>query len=80
MRTRTLLVPTQLAIVVEPGGIRFAAPPPQWWLELMEPEVADAPQSAVEPPVVLDTRRTSCRPGQGPCRRRHDHTSPRRAA
>lgn len=75
MKTRTILVPTQVAIVYEAGGWRFGEVPPRWWLEMTEPEVADAPERPLSAPGVAPTRWTSCRPGHGPCRRRHEHSS-----
>lgn len=42
-----------------------------WGDAWLEPDEPAAP--------VVPARRTNCRPGWGPCRRRHDHSSPRRA-
>jgi hypothetical protein len=79
-RPRTVLVPTDLPLVYDGAGWRFGEVPPDWWLELTEPEIADAAETVAAAPVVIEVRRTSCRPGTGPCRRRHKHASRGRAA
>jgi hypothetical protein len=82
-RIRTVIVPTDLALVYDGTGWHFAEPgqvPPQWWLEMTEPEIADASEMAASPGPVMVARRTNCRRGNGPCRRRHEHASSRRAA
>lgn len=83
MRTRTVVIPRDLAIVFDSQGWHFAEPgeiPPGWFLDLLDPEVADAPERSAEPVEVPILLRTSCRPGRGPCRRRHEHASWRRVA
>lgn len=79
-RPRTIIVPKDLALVYDGKTWRLCEPPPEWWLVMTEPEVADAPESFPSPAGtgLLTTRQTSCRPGRGPCRRHHVHASPRR--
>ena len=48
------------------------APPPGWY-------VRGRHLTLVPPLPATDAPVTSCRPGNGPCKRRHEHTSPRRA-
>lgn len=143
MKPRTVLVPTELALVYDGTGWRFGEVPPAWWLEMTEPEIADEPpprrpgrpvswnrvqavrglarrglsdgqiagmlgiqqrqvsrdktRAGLTTPRgrgvpylptakglaalrgELAAPRTNCRPGSGPCRRRHEHAAVRRA-
>lgn len=62
-------------------GWHYQPAPPAWWLAeqetLLEADERPAPALELVPP--LQVPRTSCRPGPGPCRPRHEHASPKRA-
>jgi hypothetical protein len=73
--------PVAMAFTAARGWHFLDSVPPAWWLEDQE-ALTDAPLRPVT--VLADVRasrqaRTSCRPGSGPCRRRHEHASARRA-
>lgn len=76
-----LLVPAQTALVYDRSGWHLEYAPPQWWLDAQDERVADDERRrgvlTLVPP--LQRRTTACRPGAGPCRRRHEHASQRRA-
>lgn len=77
-----MVVPVDLALVYDAArGWRYEQAPPAWWLEEMEAlTAADAcPPAALSLVPALPQPSTSCRPGSGPCRRRHEHTGRRRA-
>jgi len=86
-RARVQLVPvpgeTCLAFTAE-RGFHLLAPAPAWWWEEQEQRLVEdeerlaRPALALVPP--LSSPRTSCRPGRGPCGRRHAHASERRAS
>jgi hypothetical protein len=76
-------VPVDLALVFTAGrGWHYEQAPPAWWLEEQERLLAadERPQRALSLVPPLPVRVTPCRPGAGPCRRRHEHASERRAA
>jgi hypothetical protein len=82
---RVLLVPTEvaLAFTAERGWHTLPALPPGWEDAAEAQLEADhrrwaAPALSLVPalPVVV----TACRPGAGPCRRRHEHASARRTS
>lgn len=59
------------------------AVPPAWFLDLTDAgnDLLPPVEVVVElEPIKVPPRVTSCRPGRGPCRRRHEHASLRRAA
>lgn len=76
-----VLVPAQCAIVYDGRSWSIQAAPPSWWLEDQEEllEVDERPHATLALVPSLPEQRTACRPGPGPCRRRHDHGSVRRA-
>jgi hypothetical protein len=80
---RLVAVPVDLALVFDAaGGWRYELAPPEWWFAEQEAVLAadERPQAvlSVVPPLLVAV--TACRPGRGPCRRRHEHASARRVA
>jgi hypothetical protein len=79
---RIVAVPVDLALAFTAGhGWHYEQAPPTWWLEEQERLLAadEQPRAlSLVPP--LSEPRTACRPGTGPCRRRHEHASERRSA
>lgn len=86
---RVLAVPVDQALAYTAArGWEVLSAPPAWWLEeherLLEQDVdverlrAGSVRALTLVPDVPEPP-TSCRPGSGPCRRRHEHTSERRA-
>jgi hypothetical protein len=79
---RVVAVPVDLALVFTPGrGWHYEqAPPGAWFAEQEALLVADErPQPVLRLVPPLPVPATACRPGSGPCRRRHEHVSERRA-
>jgi hypothetical protein len=79
---RLVAVPVDLALVFDAaGGWRYEPAPPEWWFEAQEALLAadERPQAALSVVPPLPVAATACRPGRGPCRRRHEHASQRRA-
>lgn len=77
-----MAVPVDLALVYDRArGWHYEDAPPAGWLDWQEQlhEIDDAPQAVLSLVPALPRRATSCRPGSGPCRRRHEHVSARRA-
>jgi hypothetical protein len=82
-RQRVVAVPVDLALVFTAArGWHYEQAPPEWWLEEQERLLAadERPHAVLSLVPPLPVPVTSCRPGSGPCRRRHEHTSARRAA
>jgi hypothetical protein len=80
---RIVAVPVDLALVFTPGrGWHYEQAPPAWWMEEQERQLAadEQPRAALTLVRPLSEPRTACRPGSGPCRRRHEHASERRSA
>jgi hypothetical protein len=80
---RVVAVPVDLALVFTSGrGWHYEPAPPAWWLEEQERLLAvdEQPRAALSLVPPLSEPRTACRPGSGPCKRRHEHASGRRAA
>ncbi|MCU1592148.1 MAG: hypothetical protein JWP11_3404 [Frankiales bacterium] len=80
-RGRIIVVPVDLALVfTADGGWRYEQAPPRWWLDEAEAllEADERPRGVLR--LVRPPRQpvTACRPGSGPCRRRHEHASARR--
>ena len=79
---RWLLDTADLALAFTPElGWHYVPAPPEWWWDLQEElleQDAAPPRLRLVPD--LPAPRTSCRPCGGPCRRRHEHASPRRTA
>lgn len=77
---RVVVLPVDLALVYDGQEWRYEDAPPAWWFEEQERLHAfdERPQLHLVPP--LEVRTTPCRPGRGPCHRRHEHGSARRAA
>jgi hypothetical protein len=77
-----LFVPAETALVYDHAGWRIVQRPPQWWLDEQDEQIRQDEQPAgrlrLVPP--YEGRWTACRPGRGPCRRRHEHASRRRGA
>lgn len=80
-KTVYVMVPVETGLVFDPrtGNWRIDAVPPAWFLELTDGGNDDPLPSCLAD---LDQPEpaSSCRPGRGPCRRRHPHASARRAA
>lgn len=79
---RVVAVPVDLALVFDAArGWHYEQAPPGWWFDEQEALLAadEPPQPALRLVPPLPETRTACRPGSGPCRRRHDHMSQRRA-
>jgi hypothetical protein len=79
---RLVAVPVDLAMVFTPGrGWHYAPAPPEWWFDEQERMLAadERPHGGLSLVPPLPASRTPCRPGTGPCRRRHQHASERRA-
>jgi hypothetical protein len=79
---RLVAVPVDLALAYTAArGWHLEEAPPSWWMEeqdrLLAADEPHRPLSLVPP---LSMAGTACRPGSGPCRRRHEHASPRRVA
>lgn len=77
-----MAVPVDLALAFVPGrGWHFEQAPPAWWLDEQEQLLLadDRPQARLSLVPPLRVPATPCRPGSGPCRRRHEHASERRA-
>jgi hypothetical protein len=80
---RIVAVPVDLALAFTAGrGWHVEQAPPAWWLEEHERLLAadERPRTALSLVPPLRVPVTACRPGSGPCRRRHEHSSERRAA
>lgn len=78
---RIVVVPVDLALVFDAvRGWRYEQAPPAGWFEAHERLLVDdeRPQGVLSLVPPLPTPRTACRPGRGPCRRRHEHASARR--
>jgi hypothetical protein len=78
---RVVAVPVDLALVFDAaGGWRYEQAPPEWWFAEQEALLAadERPQGVLSVVPPLPVPRTACRPGSGPCRRRHEHVSERR--
>lgn len=83
---RIVAVPVDLALVFD--GVRgwhYATAPPAWWMDEQGRllELDEVPRHLVlvpAPAPAPEARRTACRPGRGPCRRRHEHAGGRVAA
>lgn len=93
-RAREVLVfvPSEVAwAFTADRGWHVIASPPAWWLEqqaeVLDEEAGGPPRTGGRRAVAarlqlvpaLQQPRTACRPGPGPCMRRHEHTSRRRA-
>lgn len=73
-----VLVPTDVAwAYTAAAGWHPLTVPPAWWLEERDAG-QEPPRAALRLVPDLPVARTSCRPGSGPCRRRHEHVSQRR--
>jgi hypothetical protein len=74
-----VLVPHDCVIVYDGRGWSILPAPPRWWLdaheELHDRDTQPAGVLSLVPP--WRPRTTACRPGAGPCRRRHLHASQR---
>jgi hypothetical protein len=82
---RLLLVPGDVALAFTPGRGWHLLEGPVGWVEeqvrLSDEMDRRAGLLRLVPPLdELAERRTACRPGRGPCRRRHEHASERRTA
>jgi hypothetical protein len=80
---RLVAVPVDLALVYDRvRGWHYQQAPPAWWLDEQEALLAadERPRAGLTLVPPLPMRTTACRPGSGPCRRRHEHASERRAA
>lgn len=78
-----VVLPVDLALVYDlAGGWRYETAPSYAWLEEQEALLAadDRPRAGLSLVPPLPARMTACRPGSGPCRRRHEHASQRRIA
>jgi hypothetical protein len=75
----TVLVPHECALAYDGRSWKLLPAPPAWWLEEQEElhSREELPALSLVPP--LPRRTTACRPGSGPCARRHEHASRRRA-
>lgn len=84
---RVLAVPVEQALSFTAArGWEVLSAPPAWWLDEQELLIErDVEAERMRPVTVLSDVRhargpaTACRPGSGPCRRRHEHASRRRA-
>jgi hypothetical protein len=80
---RVVAVPVDLALVFTAGrGWHYEQAPPEWWFEEQERlhRGDEQPQTLLSLVPPLPVPVTACRPGSGPCRRRHKHASRRRQA
>lgn len=76
-------MPVDLALVFTAGrGWHYSDAPPAWWFDQQEQLLAadERPPRALSLVPSLPAPVTACRPGRGPCRRRHEHASQQRAA
>jgi hypothetical protein len=74
-------VPVDLALCFTSArGWHYEPAPPQDWLDAQERllEADERPQAVLSLVPALPVPVTACRPGTGPCRRRHEHASARR--
>ncbi len=64
------------------AGWQAITTPPEWWLaeqeELLAADERRRSLRLIPALAPVPGRVTSCRPGSGPCRRRHEHASSRR--
>jgi hypothetical protein len=86
-----MLTDVALAFTADRGW-HYAPVPPDWWFDLQDDLLEqDAPLipsnrgpvralSLVPDLPAASVQATACRPGTGPCRRRHEHASIRRVA
>lgn len=80
---RVIAVPVDLALVYSAArGWHYEDAPAAGWLDWQEHllELDQEPRGVLTLVPPLRERRTACRPGSGPCRRRHEHVGRRRTS